>query len=371
MTEPTNGGRDPSTRPEAGGLVRELHLCIRHRKPILINVVVVTIAAIAYSLLTPKVYEAHTSVLPATDESPSLGALTTLLRDLPIQGANLPGVTTSSHLLGAMVESRRIMQPVAEANDLQEIFNAPTMDLTLIAFQDKITAGVSDEGILHVRYRDKDPERAARCLNQLIAELNRFNVSERTSRSRQTREFIEERAAETKTALVAAENELRAYQEANATPMTPDQMQGAESIGSLIARRLSLRIELDAMRQFLDSTSPSVRQRENELRALEEEIGTLPEVGLDAVRLYRNLKVQEQLYLFLTTQLEQSRIDESRDLPVLQVLDEATPPTIRAWPRRKLIVLVAFAVAVVMGILIAHALDFIERERSTLSRLLR
>src|SRR5205814_2312896 len=48
----------------------------------------------------------------------------------------------------------------------------------------------------------------------------------------------------------------------------------------------------------------------------------VPEVGLELARLTREVKVQETLTTLLTQQVEQARINEARDLPVVQVLDQ-------------------------------------------------
>ena len=58
----------------------------------------------------------------AEDSGSPFGGLSHLLRELPIQGANLPGVTTTSDLLSGMIRSRRLQVPVIEEFD-QEIID--------------------------------------------------------------------------------------------------------------------------------------------------------------------------------------------------------------------------------------------------------
>jgi uncharacterized protein involved in exopolysaccharide biosynthesis len=359
----------PRTALEESALYREFALLVRHRKPVLINLALVVLLAVAYSLLTPKLYDARASLLPVTEEAGALGGLSALLRELPIQGANLPGVTTSTDLLSAMLHSRRIQEPVVRELDFQTRYKAKTFDHALATFDAALETEVSDEGILRVRFRDREPEVAARVVNRLVQELDAYNIEASTTRSRLVGDFVENRLADTRASLDSAEARLRDYQKDHAIAISPEDMAAAETVGGLIARKLTLQVELDALSEFIDPKSPPVLQRQGELRALDREISGLPELGLQAVRLYRDYKVQEQAFLFLRAQLEQARIDERRDLSRVQVLDVATPPVLRSWPRRKVIVLSAMVMAFGMSVLLAHALEFWHRASPDLRRM--
>jgi uncharacterized protein involved in exopolysaccharide biosynthesis len=353
----------------ATGLLRELGLVVRHRRVVIGILASVTVLATAYSLLTPKRYQAHASILPAEDSTGGFGGLMSLIQQLPIQGANVPGVTTTTDLLGGMLHSRRMQDPVIEEFDLLRRYGVDTMDEARIVLDERLSTGVSDEGILHVRFTDEDPEVASNVVNRMIALLDDYNINTRKTRSRLNREFVQRRLTETLRALADSEERLKAYQEEHVVALSPEQMAAAETVGQLMARKFSLEIEIEALGRSMGSDASQIVQRQYELDALDRKIEGLPELGLTAVRLYRDVKVQEQLFVFLSAQAEQARIDEQRDLPVIQVLDVASPPAIRAWPRRKLIVVVAFALASVASLLTVHVLDFVHRERDTLRRL--
>jgi uncharacterized protein involved in exopolysaccharide biosynthesis len=358
---------DPDGAP--GGLIGELRLLVRYRRMVLIVVGLSTVAAVVYSLLTPEVFEAHTTLLPAEEQSSMFGGLSQFLQNLPIQGANLPGVTTTTDLMSGMLQSRRIQQPVIEEFGLLNRFESENLDEAFHEFNTRLRTSVADEGILHVRFRDRDPVMAADVLNALVAQLNHYNVNVRANRGRLTREFIRLRLDETERDLALAEEQLRDYQQAHAMAISPEDISAAETVGGLIARQMELRVEIDALSEFMDPRSPPILQRQMELDALDREIASLPELGLDVVRLYRDLKVQEQLFLLLNAQLEQARIDEKRDLPTIQVLDAARAPDLRAWPRRKLIVIGGFLVSAALAVLLAHGLAYVDRERATLKRI--
>jgi len=84
------------------------------------------------------------------------------------------------------------------------------------------------------------------------------------------------------------------------------------------------------------------------------------------LRAAREIKVQEAIFDLLTAQYENYRIQETRDTPTIQVLDPAVPATYKARPIRWLICVSATAVALLLSILLAGALNGLAglRERS-------
>jgi uncharacterized protein involved in exopolysaccharide biosynthesis len=60
----------------------------------------------------------------------------------------------------------------------------------------------------------------------------------------------------------------------------------------------------------------------------------VPELGMELVRLTREVKVQEAIFTALTQQYEQAKIAEARDTPVVQVLDRAIPAERKSRPAR-------------------------------------
>jgi len=112
----------------------------------------------------------------------------------------------------------------------------------------------------------------------------------------------------------------------------------------LMAQRTALEVRLQVLRQSLAENSEEVRRVREELAAVDRQVGTLPAAGLDVARLYRDVKVQEQVFELLTSQLEEARIRETRDTPTVQVLDRAEPPLHKSRPKRSVIVIAGFLV---------------------------
>ena len=141
----------------------------------------------------------------------------------------------------------------------------------------------------------RDPELAYEVAQALVTKLDEFNVSVRRSRARNEREFLESRVSE-------AQSELRV----------------AEGV----------------LEQFISSnrdtrSSPSLAFREARLR--------------------RQVDLAQTRFIELQRQLDQARIQEVRDTPVITVLDKPNLPRRHYRPRRALVVLVVIFLGMLSG----------------------
>ena len=89
----------------------------------------------------------------------------------------------------------------------------------------------------------------------------------------------------------------------------------------------------------------------------------VPELGMELVRLTREVKIQETVYGLLTAQFEQAKINEARDMPTVQLLDKAIPAERKARPKTVLNMAIAGTLSLFVGILLAFFLEYLERIR--------
>jgi uncharacterized protein involved in exopolysaccharide biosynthesis len=103
-------------------------------------------------------------------------------------------------------------------------------------------------------------------------------------------------------------------------------------------------------RTYTRGQSDEITQVSEQLASLDRQLATLPTSGLDLARLYRDVRTLEQVFVVLTAQYEQSRIDEVRDTPTVDVLDRASTPERKCRPRRSLMVAAAFLLSLGVGV---------------------
>ncbi|MEA1996578.1 MAG: GNVR domain-containing protein, partial [Gemmatimonadota bacterium] len=106
----------------------------------------------------------------------------------------------------------------------------------------------------------------------------------------------------------------------------------------------------------LDRSIRKIQQELTDYSALEDPqltipVSDIPGISLAYTRLYRSVKVQEELFLLMSAQLEEARISELDDTPTAIVLDPAVTPEYKCRPKRLLNVLITTAAALVLGIL--------------------
>ena len=66
----------------------------------------------------------------------------------------------------------------------------------------------------------------------------------------------------------------------------------------------------------------------------------------------------------LLEQLERARIQEEEQSPSISVLDRARPPELRSRPKRTMIVASAFGISLIVALLLAAFLDYLDRMRT-------
>lgn len=88
-----------------------------------------------------------------------------------------------------------------------------------------------------------------------------------------------------------------------------------------------------------------------------------PELQVQEVRLQRSLQINQEVYLQLVKQLEMAKIDEAKDLPVLDQIDQPLLPVKKSGPNRKMFVLAALLLGGVTGIFWAAMWDVYAEDR--------
>ncbi|HLQ67218.1 MAG TPA: GNVR domain-containing protein [Candidatus Limnocylindrales bacterium] len=334
----------PEFREERAPTVGDLADVLRRRRRFLaLNVAATTVAAVVLALVLPKWYEARTVLLPPMEDDLGGTAVSQLMPRLG--GFRIPGAPTLADVFVAVLKSRTVADRLVRRFDLVHRYGASDADRAVKKLGGHVKFRVGDEGTIAILAEDRDPKIAAAMANAYVDELDRFNKEARTTSAQRTRAFIEQRLEVAKRDLAAAEELLRDYQQRRRLPaLSPSDRSDAEMGAQLMAQKIALEMKLQVLRQSLAEDSEEVRRVREELAAVERQVGGLPRAGLDIARLWRDVKVQEQVFELLTSQLEEARIRETRDTPTVQVLDHAEPPLHKARPKRSLVVIAGFLI---------------------------
>jgi len=356
----------------------------RHRWMMLVLVGLSLLIALGYSISTPKIYESTATILVPREGNSNLltglAAATGLLQQVP--GLSVPSLTPNRDLLVSVLRSRTVASAVVEKFDLQNRYRVRYVEDAVTELQYKSTITASREGVISVKVEDSNPTVAADMANFFVEQLDRLVMQYGMGEGGRQRRFLTEQLARAKTDLESGEDVLRRFQERNRAIVLQDQTKGAiEAAARLKGEIVASEVQLQVIRNFATEANPDVTALRRRIDEMTRQLGRMqygdakdqqresrdfavpfarvPEVGLELVRLTREVKIQETLVTLLTQQLEHARIVEAKDIPVVQVLDRGVPAERYAKPRWGL----NLAIGVVAGLLLGVSLAFVHEYR--------
>ncbi len=339
---------DGSKNREKSNFLSYLLVIAKNRKFIISSFFVITFTVAILSLFLPNWYTAKTTILPPEKEGflvgvSGAGGLSSILGDMA-----LPIMATPSDVLASILNSRRVAEAVMEAQSLQPYYGLKTNEKTLKEVWSHLKVWVGEEGIVNLTYEDKNRDKAAAIANSFIEKLDEVNRQTQVSKAKSKRTFLEERLAQTEDHLKEAEENLKKFKETKKVASLDEQTKATiESGAELKANLDSIEVELYVASQTMPSSAftRELRLRKEELsRKLKLSDSTLVQmasVSLDFAVLYREVAIQSRVFDLLTQELEKAKMEEAKDTPSLQILDQAVAPEKKSRPKRTY--LVAFA----------------------------
>ena len=353
------------------------------------------VAVLTTGILTvqsPKIYQAKATLLVPKEGGTGglLGTLAVsgLLQQFP--GLAVPSGTPNRDMLLGILKSRRLSGIVVERFQLQQRYGARYPEDAIGKLENTREVFASKEGVISVTMEDTDPRIAADIANFHVEELDRLVGQFSTGEAGHQHRFIAEQLARAKADLDLSEQVLRRFQERNRAIVLQEQMRFAiEGAARLKGEIIAAEVQLQVMRSFATESNPEVarlRRRVDEMkrqliqmqygdnvarleasgqnqrqREFSVPFARVPEVGLELVRLTREVKVGETLVLLLTQQLEQARMAAAKDLPAVQVLDMAVPAKRAFKPRLRVNLIVSAVLALFAGVLVSFAFEYLSR----------
>jgi uncharacterized protein involved in exopolysaccharide biosynthesis len=339
--------------------LRDLAATLRpHGVKLLLWPVLAATLAYAITWLVAPTFTARTSFLPPQQQQGSSGASAALASLGPLAAlAGLASKTPADQYVSLM-QSATVADRLIKQFDLMEVYDEKyrAKARRKLERNSSMTVGKKD-GLIFIEVDDKDPQRAANIANQYVEELRNVTSKLALTEAQQRRVFFEAQLEKSRDGLAKAQVAL---QETgfNAGAIKSEPRAAAEGYARLRAELTAAEVRLRATRQTLVDNAPEVQQQLAVVGALRAQLARLEQTveangGPDYVTKYRDYKYQEALFDIFARQYELARVDESRDSPLIQVVDMATPPEVKSKPRRAVI---AISVGVAAMLLLAMAL---------------
>lgn len=366
------------------------------------------VAAVAafVSLLVPNVFEARATFLATQQDGGGLAsALANAGANIPAGLLSLP--STPVDVFKEVLESRTVGLGVVDELDLVRQYGIDEEDpekariLALFALKNQIKVAQKRSGLVAVQVevptgwvpivRGDQSAKAARLAadigNEAVRQLNRVLQERRASSARNSREYLEAELEKNRVQMELAADSLVAFQKRHATLSIEEQAKvTVQMLGTLQGQIVAKEIELDVVGQTRTPSSYEYQRVRTELEALKdryaellrgepaqkidaarldetgfEPITSLPDIAMELLRRTREAELQHTVYTLLTTQYYQARLEEARDTPTVEILDEAIVPLGKSSPQRKLIVVLSF----LGGAVLASAWELLRHRPAT------
>jgi uncharacterized protein involved in exopolysaccharide biosynthesis len=348
-------------------------IVLAKRKKLIITLTlsVALISGIISLLSSVSFYEATTSILPPQSSQPGFASQIISRLGLESLGGRTVGTHWNQRLLVEIIKSKTVTNRLIERFNLKKRYTAegekekvyklfwenvyiePSFDNT---GRFRLNRGPNSP-LIRISVVDQNPEKAAEIANAIVEELKNFVNNIAISEASQRRLFFEEHLRQAHEALLKSEEDIKTFQEKTGIFRVEAQTgMTIQKIASLQGQITAKEIELQVMKSYSTTGNPDVQRVEETIKALKKELskleanenyskdmiipsGTIPALGLEYTRIYRQLKFNETLYEIMVKQYEAAKIDEAKDATIIQVIDRAVPPEkpnkTRTWGGRK------------------------------------
>ena len=346
----------PEDDDEAGiDLFDTLILLAENVKLLVLGPLLAGLIAFGITFVLKPVYTGKVTLLPPQQQQQGmLNSALASLGNLNGLAGGAAGIKSPLDQYVSLLQSNMVADHIIDQYKLFNVYNATLRAdaRAELARHVRINLGKKD-GLISIEVDDQDRRRAADMANSHVEELRNLTKVIAVTEAQQRRMFFEKQLEDVKVKLTQAQQVLQAsgFTEGalNAEPKT-----AAEGFARLKAQVTAAEVKLGVMRGYLNEDAPEYRQAQatlNELRAQlvkAEQAASSSHSGPDYISKYRDFKYQETLFDLLARQYEAARLDESREGTLIQVVDAATPPEKRSWPRRSPITLATVAVTALL-----------------------
>ena len=354
------------------------------------NVLIAAILTSLLALIIPKTYKSTAILMPPKSQSDQ-GIL-----------ANIEGlafgdfISTSSdevsNTIFAILKSRTMMESIVNKMGLIQRYESENLEEAVNALRDNLSFEHLEEGTISISANVQTPwlsneqkeikarNLATEIVNYTLSKLDKVNKTLQSDEARFQRLFMERRYEEAILNLQESEEYLRLFQMENNTLDLTEQTRAAIRIGAEIKSQILIdEVKLGILNKTYKKDHPEIDKLTMEITELEGQLSNLdynahdslnpnnnlfpkfsevPNLEIELMRLQREVEIQSKLYAFLTQKYEESKIQEARDTPTIQILDAASSPIKRFKPKRTIMVLGYSLIAFVLSALYVIILEF-------------
>ena len=238
------------------------------------------------------------------------------------------------------------------------------------AIMEALELGETDEGAKFIEVSWDDPVIAADLANYTLKALEIYLSQNTLIAGQKNLQFIEKQLGKAEKELRQGEEALRNFNTDKKyfIKFTESEVL-AKALVEMQAMHAKAEVDKEVMLQFRNKRSPQVQQLSLGNQALERQINNYSnllqnrsnQVGtlnFEKEFLTKELEVYQEIYKQLRIQLEQQRLEASKDETLFRIIDPALEPEHPSKPKKRLIVALSAVVSLFFGIFLVFLIEF-------------
>lgn len=287
---------------------------------------------------------------------------------------------SSATISGALVvigalQSRTVQDHLINKFDLKRIYRDHSWDDARRDLEKRSEISQNSKGIIVIRVRDGNPDRAAAMAQDYTDELNLLIIQLNTTSAHRERLFLEQRLGRVRQDLEFEEKEFSKFASSNlAIDMEAQGNRMIKAAEGVRAKLIAEQVELKSLKSVYTDGNVQVRTTQAKTDELQQELAKLvgeseptnltgenaqsgypsirrlPLLGTGYADLKRTVELENAIFGTLTKEYEAAKLAEVRDTPSVQVLDHPEVPEKTYWPPRLWIILLGTLCFLSLGV---------------------
>lgn len=216
-------------------------------------------------------------------------------------------------------------------------------------------------GVIGLNYSGTDKEHITQVLNHILAVYHAQNIERKTLESKQTLNFLDQQLPELKKQLEESEIKFNKFREQyNTVDVTQESELMLKQNVELEKMRIELKQKQAEYSAKYTPDHPLMTEINAQLAAIDKKstelnqaIKRLPETQRLYLQLYRDVKVNTELYTSLLNSYQQLKIVKAGEIGNVRIIDTAVEPVKPIKPRKLIVLILSIFVGGFIGVMIA------------------
>lgn len=363
----------------------EILFILAERKLFILKVTAaIAVLALVTVFLLPVRYSATATILTPQQSNSLSTALSAQLGNLGSMASLASGgfgLKNPNDLYVGMLTSRSVEDAMVQHFDLMGEYHKKYFSDARKKLEKRATIdGAGKDSLIHITIEDPDPRRAAQLANGYVDQFRILSQRLAITEASQRRLFFEQELEQAKDNLAKAEEAMKQTEQSTGLIEVSSQAKALIDSASILRAEIAAKeVQIQGIETYANGENAQLVLARQELESLRGQLaklggseddgsagfilpkGMVPEASLEYIRKMRDVKYNETIFDILARQFEAAKLDEARQGAIIQVVDTATVPDKRSFPKRGFIVAGATLAGFFMAIFAAIFLALMER----------